>query len=160
MFHRFRFESEFYPELSRLPLDVRRKLDLTGIKISLKEWLAFDFTERAALCHLPVESDEERQVFADYLDLLSRRHRDKPAERIPAPDSHLWDRAQVPDAVLRKSALSDRTVRSEEWSRWQAHERYALYKTANSNSQPEAFDEVLEELRERLGTSGNGDVRR
>ena len=41
MFHRYDYESEFYPSLTRLPLDVRRKLDVTGIKVSLKDWLSF-----------------------------------------------------------------------------------------------------------------------
>ena len=55
MFHRYDYEAEFYPSLSRLPLDLRRKLDITGFKISLKEWLAWSLEERTALCHLPCE---------------------------------------------------------------------------------------------------------
>jgi hypothetical protein len=41
MFYRYHFESEIYPTLSLIPLHVRMKLDITGIKISLKTWLAF-----------------------------------------------------------------------------------------------------------------------
>ena len=36
MFYRYRFESEIYPSLNRIPLHVRMKLDLAGAKISLK----------------------------------------------------------------------------------------------------------------------------
>jgi hypothetical protein len=39
------------------------------------------------------------------------------------------------------------TVTIEEWRRWQPLQRYALYKTAISKSQPEAFADVLDELR-------------
>jgi hypothetical protein len=36
----------------------------------------------------------------------------------------------------------------EEWKRWKFHQRYALYKTALSQSEPEQFFAVLKELRE------------
>ena len=55
MFNRYRFESEVYESLDRIPLDVRMKLDRTGAKISLKDWSAFSLQERWALCDLPVE---------------------------------------------------------------------------------------------------------
>ena len=64
MFHRYDYEVEFYPSLSRLPLDLRRKLDISGVKLSLKDWLAISLEERTVLCHLPCDYDEERQVFA------------------------------------------------------------------------------------------------
>jgi hypothetical protein len=35
MFHRYNYEAEYYSALTRVPLDVRRKLDLAGIKIAL-----------------------------------------------------------------------------------------------------------------------------
>jgi hypothetical protein len=34
-----------------------------------------------------------------------------------------------------------------EWRSWEPHQRYALYKTAISKSQPEAFADILAELR-------------
>ncbi len=74
MFHRYQHESDSYPSLSRIPLDVRLKLDVTGIKIALKDWLAFSIEERTILCHLPIETEEERQAFTSYLDFLSRRY--------------------------------------------------------------------------------------
>ena len=65
MFHRFQYEKDFYPDLERLPLHVRMKLDLAGIKLSLKQWLAFHIEERTAICHLPVDHEDEKQVFKD-----------------------------------------------------------------------------------------------
>lgn len=148
MFYHFAYEAEFYPALSRLPLHVRMKLDLTGIKISLKDWLAFGFEERTVLCHLPIETVEERTVFSSYIDFLARKYRGQPATIARALDSALWDQKKVPESVSQKSAAASHPVTLAEWSRWQAHQRYALYKTAISNSQPEAFEKVLGELRE------------
>src|SRR5437763_448159 len=72
MFHRFRYEAEYYPNLSRLPIDVRMKLDVTGIKISLNDWLSFSFAERTVLCHLPCSSEEEKAVFTPHPFRLGR----------------------------------------------------------------------------------------
>jgi hypothetical protein len=147
MFFRFAYEAEFYPALNRLPLHVRMKLDLTGIKISLNDWLAFSFEERTVLCHLPIETVDERQAFTSYLDFLSRKYRGEPVATTKMMPRWLWDRTRVPEAVAQKSAATSHAVTLAEWSDWQAHQRYALYKTAISKSQPEAFEKVLDELR-------------
>jgi hypothetical protein len=147
MFHRYDYEAEFYRSLSRLPLDLRRKLDVTGIKISLKDWLAFGMEERTALCHFPCESDEEKQAFTEYIDFLSRRYNGKTVEKTDALDGGLWSETRVPDAVVERSASLKRTVTLEEWRGWQSQHRYALYKSAVSKNQPEAFEQVLDQLR-------------
>ncbi|HYA28731.1 MAG TPA: nitrate reductase associated protein [Acidobacteriota bacterium] len=146
MFHRYRYEAEFYPALSRLPLDVRRKLDIAGIKLALKDWLAFSFEERMVLCHLPCDGDEESQVFINYLDFLSRKYRGAPIESIERLDAARWSPAALPQAVGERSAALNLPVALEQWRCWESHERYALYKTAVSKNQPEAFEQVLAQL--------------
>jgi hypothetical protein len=148
MFYRFNYEAEFYPALSRLPLHVRMKLDLIGVKISLKNWLAFSFEERTVLCHLPVETAEEKQAFRVYLNFLSQKNRGEPAAITAALSSSLWNAAEVPQPVIQKSESCAPVVTLTEWARWREYERYALYKTAISNSQPEAFEQVLTQLRD------------
>jgi len=149
MFHRFRYEADAYPSLSRIPLHVRMKLDLTGIKISLKNWLAFDLAERAALCHLPCRLSVERQAFVGYLDFLSRKYSGAPVVVTNALESALLDKAQLPEPVRKKNVDSLDPVTAQEWFGWKFHERYALYKTATSQSQPDAFTQVLEQLRDQ-----------
>jgi hypothetical protein len=146
MFHRYQYEAEYYPTLSHLPLDLRRKLDLAGIRLGLKDWQAISFEERMVLCHLACDTDEETRVFTNFLDFLSRKYCGKPIERIAAVDSALWDSSAVPHAVREKSAAVKREVNLDQWCSWQPHERYALYKTAVSSRQPEAFEQVLSQL--------------
>ena len=147
MFHRYDYEAEYYPSLSRLPLDLRHKLDVAGIKISLKDWLAFSFEERTVLCHFPCENDEERQVFTTYLDFLARQYLGKPTGKTEPMDSALWSGSAVPDAVAQNSSSLGLAVTVTAWRSWPSHQRYALYKTAVSKSQPEAFEQVLKQLR-------------
>lgn len=150
MFYRFQYEAEFYPTLSRLLLHVRMKFDLIGIKLSLKDWLAFSMEERMVLCHLPVESDEEKQAFSAYVNFLCQKYCGVPAERVPPMSASLWDSAsEIPAPVVERSAARGAAVTLQEWNGWQSHHRYALYKTAISKNEPEKFDAVLKELRER-----------
>ena len=147
MFNRYDYEADFYPSLNRLPLDVRRKLDLTGVKISLRDWLAISLEERLVLCHFPCETEEERKVFIVYLDFLAGKYLAKASAKTAPIDSALWGELNVPDAVVQRSMAIDQVVRASEWRRWPAHHRYALYKSAVSNKQPEAFEQVLFQLR-------------
>ena len=148
MFHRFDHEAAYYPKLDRLPLHVRMKLDLTGIKLSLKDWLAFHIEERMVICHLPVEDEDERQAFRHYLNFLSQQYCGAPAKTVPPVDQLFWEVSdQVPAPVLKQSESNGKAVAPEEWMNWAAYQRYALYKTAVSRSEPEKFFAVLDQLR-------------
>lgn len=151
MFYRFEFEAEFYPTLERVPFHVRMKLDLAGVRVSLSTWRAFSLEERRALCHLPADTDEEKEVFAAFLAALAEARAGVEAERCPALDPDGWAAASVPDSVAVRSEREGVPVTPAEWSRWAAHERYALYKTALSKD-PELFRLALRELRHRLSS--------
>ena len=152
MFYRFRFESEIYPTLSRVPLHVRMKLDLAGVKISLKSWLAFSMEERIVLCHLPAETDEERKVFASYLDFLSRRYFGEEVALVaPAANPPWEDRGRIPEPVQAKGQEAGQPVTLKEWSQWHLCQRYALLKLSVSKNEPEQFFAALREFREESG---------
>src|SRR5918995_2577365 len=148
MFHRFDYEAAYYPNLDRLPLHVRMKLDLTGVKLSLKDWLAFHIEERTVICHLPVDDQDEKQAFRKYLNFLSQQYCGAPAKTLAPIDPLLWEISdQVPGPVLEQSGANGKAVALEEWMNWASHQRYALYKTAVSRSEPEKFFAVLDQLR-------------
>lgn len=149
MFHRYDFEAEFYPDLTRLPLDLRRKLDVTGVKLGLKDWLALSFAERSVLCHLPSDSDEECHVFKNYLDFLRRKYCGEPIGLIEPLARSQWSSSSLPQAVSEKSAALGRAVSLEQWRGWHCHDRYALYKTAVSKNQPQAFEQILAQVLDR-----------
>ncbi len=149
MFYRFDFEAAFYPTLERLPFHVRMKLDLAGVRVSLSTWRAFSLEERRALCHLPADTDEEKEVFAAFMAALAEARAGVEAERCPAMDPDAWAAASVPDSVAARSEGEGVPVTLAEWGRWAGHERYALYKTALSKD-PELFRLALRELRHRL----------
>ncbi len=152
MFYRYRFESEIYADLSRIPLHVRLKLDLTGVKISLKDWLAYSMDERGVLCHLPVETEEEKKTFASYLDFLSWRYQGKEAELTKPVADPPWNKVDgIPDSVLAKSKDIGKPVTTDEWNRWNVYQRYAVYKLSISKNEPEKFEQALQEFRTGQG---------
>ena len=145
MFHRYQYEAQFYPTLSRVPLDVRRKLDVCGVKLSLKDWHRFSLEERVTLCHLPCETVEEIEAITRYIDFLAYRYCGRASEKVTPLDINLWNSA-LPQAVIERSAAS-KTVSEKEWRKLPSHHRYALFKTAVSEKQPEAFEQVLNQIR-------------
>ena len=146
MFHRYRYESEYYAELNRIPLNLRMKLDLTGVKISLEEWLTLALPERRVLCHLPCDSAAELKAFVGYLNFLSHRYLNRALATTEPLDSARWDSPSVPPAVLARCP-EERPIDVKEWLQWQSHQRYALFKTATSKSEPDAFTKLLTEFR-------------
>jgi hypothetical protein len=149
MFYRYGFESQVYPQMSRIPLHVRMKLDLVGIRLTLKGWLALSFEERMVVCHLPAESAEEKDAFTAYLDFLALRYSGEKFERVAALQEPPWEQLErVPEAVAMKSQEAERPIAREEWSRCDRYQRYALYKLAVSRSEPELFFVALREFRE------------
>lgn len=154
MFYRHRFESEIYPTLRLIPLHVRMKLDLTGVKISLKNWLAFSLEERWALCHLPVATEEESRVFCSYLDFLLQRYFGEEAPRVASVIDPPWeDPSRVPESVQARSKETGQTVTAQEWTQWDPCQRYALFKLSASKNEPEQFFAALQEFRETSGQS-------
>lgn len=145
MFYRFKFEAEFYPHMERIPFHVRMKLDTTGVKLSLDTWHAFSLEERRVLCHLPIDTDEERGVFTAYLAWLSRTRANAEIERVAVVERSTWGHSEVPEAVARRGDANGSPVTSTQWRQWAEHERYALYKTAMSRDSS-LFNEALEEL--------------
>ncbi len=148
MFYRFGFESEIYPDLSRIPLHVRMKLDLTGVRISLKDWLAYEMEERGVLCHLPVETKEEKENFVSYLHFLSRRYLGQEAALTePVVDPPWENSGRMPDSVQARSKEAGQAITTDEWNSWNHCQRYAAYKLSISKNEPEKFKEALLEFR-------------
>ena len=147
MFHRYDYEAEFYPALSRLPLDLRRKLDVTGIKISLKHWLAYSMEERAVLCHLPCDSDDEKEVFRRYLDFLSGKYHGPTGRKNRGHERGAMERrggarsrrraVSVAVRVCHPRRMAPLAIASPLWS----------IQDCGLESQPEAFEQVLRQLR-------------
>ena len=143
MYLRFAFEGDVHETLQTIPLAVRRKLDLSGLKLSLAGWTALSRAERLAVCHLPVDSASDLEVYREALRGFAERagHPVTPLEEGPL-DPASWGPGQV------AAAIGDR-IRAAEWAALSEEARYVLVKLADPRRSPEKFNLALAELRSR-----------
>jgi hypothetical protein len=98
----FNFERDFAASLRCVPMAVRLKLDLAGIKLTLRQWSRFTVEDRQMLMHLPCGTAEEIDDYRITLvELVAARADElaKPlAEDVTAAE---WEQAdRVPKALL------------------------------------------------------------
>ena len=133
MFRRFDFEKDLYETLEFMPLSVRRKLDLAGVKLHLKEWQALSRVERMVICHFPVSSPEECDVLAAFLrDAVKTRAGTELATIKPAAHGDAPDAGQVPPDIAR--LIAELKLPEKRWSLLDPDERFALAKLARGGA--------------------------
>jgi len=140
MYLRFALEGDVHETLATIPLAVRRKLDLAGLKLSLAGWTALSRAERLAVCHLPVDSRADLEIYREALRGFAERagHPVVPLEGGPV-DPKTWGPDQVPAAVSGRVSGAD-------WAAFSDEARYVLLKLADPKRDPAKFNLALEEL--------------
>jgi len=145
VYRRFAFEGDIHASLACVPLVVRRKLDLAGLKISLAGWQTLPRHERLALCHLPADTGEDVAVYAEVLRGCSARA-GVPLSPLPgAPvSSGDWSAPAVIERV--RARLGPGAIDEAAVARLGEEERYALYKLAEPRREPEKLVLLAREL--------------
>jgi hypothetical protein len=140
MYLRFAYEGDVHQTLATIPLAVRRKLDLAGLKLSLSGWTAMTRAERLAICHLPVDSAADLEVYREALRGFAERAGQpvSPLELGPA-DPAGWGPDRVPDTLTSR-------VSAKEWAALSDEARYALVKLSEPRRGPEKLALALAEL--------------
>jgi hypothetical protein len=140
MYLRFAFEGDVHETLATIPLAVRRKLDLAGLKLSLAGWTALSRAERLAVCHLPVDSGVDLEVYREALRGFAERAGHPVVALDSGPvDAASWGPARVPAAVAAR-------VSEKDWARLSDEARYALVKLGEPRRGPEKLALALAEL--------------
>lgn len=130
----FAFEHEHQSTLRGLPMGVRLKLDLCGIKPSLQQWRSLPIEARRLLVDLPVDTPATvhrlRRFFA-----LSLAQAASGTWHPVADSEFAWqDRGRVPARlVLALAELGIAPVSTAAWSALDDLQRFALFKLARRN---------------------------
>jgi hypothetical protein len=126
MMREFMFEEEMHQSLAGVPMAVRQKLDRVGVKIGLKQWQALGRGERLAICHLPIDHENQRETLNLFIaEAVERACGEQPktlaeSERAIAEPPHT-----LPAEVAAQRAPMARLDQAA-WERLDADERYAL----------------------------------
>ncbi len=126
----FAFESDFSGTLRCIPMIVRLKLDLCGIKLSLRQWSRFTRDDRAALVEAPCETAADAAAYGAVLAALIAERAGEAAVNLPIDPAPAWaDTSRTPDRVaayVAELGLAELTPR--QWGRLSPLQRFALFK--------------------------------
>ena len=144
----FKFEEDFVENNIRcIPMVVRLKLDLCGIKLKLAEWCKFSIEERAILAEFPCEDQFEISCYKKYLQQLVVDHTGHPASELKAPELMEWtilDR--IPEIIEEKMKEFRWTLSTRQWNNLNELQRFALVKLSRPGHENANFPLAMKEF--------------
>lgn len=147
MIRHFKFEHDIYETLDLVPMAVRRKLDQIGIKVGLEQWRMLGRGERLAICHLPVNLEEECEALRVFVQEAVKRVTGAEPKILPAAERAIADPPAEPPALLIEHAqAAGFTLDADAWSKLDADARYALVKMGARKSVSPNFAQALQEF--------------
>jgi hypothetical protein len=142
----FRFEADFAGDLRCLPLAVRRKLDLAGVKLKLVHWHGLSDDERQRLLAWPDDGTSLRDLRQW---LLERSHTlpQGPASALPPAVEAEWQQGALLPAELAASCRQlGLALRPDAWQSLDELQRFALVKLSHPGHEHRNLPRALEEF--------------
>jgi hypothetical protein len=102
----FAFESDFVATLRCIPMAVRFKLDLAGVKLSLRQWSGFTLADRSRMLASPCATAGEIEGYRRRLIELIAERTGEAACDIAPPDAGPWAADADPPTALADFAGS------------------------------------------------------
>ena len=144
----FAFEKDFAGALHCIPMVVRRKLDLCGVKVSLKQWNKFALDEREHMVAQSCESASEIDAYGHYVVSVIENRTHEPAQLLERDAGAEWDDAKsVPQRVSDYSV--ERGVAAPTLAQWAALtplQRFAIFKLTRPGHSNENFVPAMREF--------------
>ncbi|MDQ9169124.1 nitrate reductase associated protein [Oxalobacteraceae bacterium R-40] len=146
--HLFQYEQDKYYPLRRIPMNMRLKLDLCGIKLSIGDWSKFSREDREKLVMMPYEKPEEiAAIRKRLLELIAACEGDSTETepvRSPAP----WTAtSSVPATVCKQiEALGLSAPTQEQWADLSDVQRFALLKLTREGHENKKLPLALKEF--------------
>ena len=145
--HCFAFEQDFIGSWRCIPLCVRRKLDLAGVKLKLSHWLAMTQEQRQQLVDWG-DSREHLQQMREHLRLSTVTMADGVVKDLPQAVDEPWQQPdRLPDQLLDAARSRGVQLTPQAWQAMRELDRFALCKLArpghDHHNLEAAFSEVL-----------------
>ena len=144
----FAFEDDFVATLRCIPMAVRFKLDLVGVKLSLRQWSRFTQDDRSDLLTTPCASPSEIEAYRCRLvALLADRLQQEPAP-LPANSTVGWeDVARTPQQVRAfAETMAVRAPADGDWNALTPLQRFTLLKLSRDSHDNINFVPALAEF--------------
>ena len=136
----FQFEQDFVDSLRCIPMAIRLRLDVCGIKLKLNEWSKFTLADRQSLVEAPFISVMDHIAFGNRLRLLTQeRCGAQPAALTPVVNAAWDDVTTVPAEVTDKARSSSVTITSAIWANLSQPQRFSLCKLSRPGHENKNF---------------------
>ncbi|MGB3651558.1 MAG: nitrate reductase associated protein [Rivularia sp. (in: cyanobacteria)] len=143
----FKFEADFVDSLRCIPMQVRLKLDNTGVKLKLSHWYQFTEQERQTLVEMPCTSGEECQQYREFLQNLIIDKTGTAASELPVEENPAWmNEKQIPEIVQTASADKSVNITVEQWEKLTPLQRFALIKLSRASHENQNFYPAIQEF--------------
>ena len=144
--HYFNFEDDFIKDLRCIPLCVRRKLDLIGIKLKLTHWQEFNLIEKTKIVNWP---DTKKELFElkIFIKKITSNSKYGEAKEIEISINQPWqDKNKVPEQVLKLALERGINISIEKWRNLNELDRFAFCKLIRPNHEHHNLDKALVEI--------------
>ncbi|MBW4592584.1 MAG: nitrate reductase associated protein [Brasilonema angustatum HA4187-MV1] len=143
----FEFEADFVDSLRCIPMQVRQKLDISGIKLKLSDWSHLTKADREALVELPCSTESEIQTYKEYLQNLILERIGTLAAELPIEPHPAWlDAKSVPTNLQEKAREFGVTLSPQQWAELTSLQRFALIKLSRPGHENQNFPKALKEF--------------
>ena len=143
----FKFEEDFVENNIRcIPMVVRLKLDLCGIKLKLAEWSKFSVDERAILAEFPCEERFEILAYKKYLQQLVIDRTGHPASELKAEPMEWTVLDRIPEIIEEKIKEFQWTLSARQWNNLNVLQRFALVKLSRPGHENANFPLAMKEF--------------
>lgn len=129
-----------------IPMAVRFRLDITGVKLKLNEWSKLGRPEREALVLLPFSSPPEIRAYKDTLSDLVAKACGAPPALLSEPPDPLWSSPEVPPQVQEQAQAFGLLIPDQAWTSLSLLQRFALVKLSRPGHENRNFLPAVEEF--------------
>ncbi|MEB3318438.1 MAG: nitrate reductase associated protein [Cyanobacteriota bacterium] len=142
----FRFEADFAGDLRCLPMAVRRKLDLAGVKLKLVHWHGLSEVERQRLLAWGDDGPSLKEL-RHWLFRRSQTLPQGPAVPLPPAQGADWQRAEEwPETVVTSCRELGLALRPDAWRELDELQRFALVKLSHPGHEHRNLPKALKEF--------------
>ncbi len=145
----FDFEQDFSKAFQCIPMAVRYKLDISGVKLSLSQWRRFTEEDRRDSLLRPCESAAEISQYRDTMaERITRRANEAPKFLKPQPGFAWEELDRVPEQITgyaRSLEIPPPTL--AQWRSLSVLQRFALVKLSYQNHDNLNFVPAMKEFK-------------
>ena len=143
----FRFEADFTGDLRCIPMAVRRKLDLAGVKLKLQHWSELGDAERQELLAWGDDGAAIEALRAHLLARTASLSAGQAKELLRPGGDEPWQQAdQLPAVLTASCAQLGLELRSEGWAELSELQRFALVKLSHPGHEHRNLPRALTEF--------------